>query len=318
MPVLSGCPPETRSAVWPGWLLGCHIISFMKLAQIAKVVSDSKIVGLGESTHGTHEFFNFKSDLLRRLVADHGFNTMLFEDSIDACLQINNYIAGGETDLASALDGLYPVWRTEELRALLVWLKDNSPPGGFTFAGFDIDQTKHSDLSRRDELMAENIKAYCAANPNTKAVVWAHNTHTQTIGSDIEPRPMGYFLQELFGRQYRAIALLFGWGSVSATRLREGETPGSDRSLSTIEIGSPPGYLAESALEGLATGPTFFDRDWLGRLKLPGKVRSIGWGLVPELAEKYVEKTDLQRAFDYAIYFPEAGHSHPLPSVKGQ
>ena len=57
----------------------------MEIAQAAEMLSKAKLVGLGESTHGTHEFFNFKSELFRQLVTDHGFNTLLFEDSQKAC-----------------------------------------------------------------------------------------------------------------------------------------------------------------------------------------------------------------------------------------
>lgn len=290
----------------------------MNTDQVAKAVSDSKIVGLGESTHGTREFFSFKSELFRQLVANHGFNTLLFEDSIKACRPINDYILGEDIDLMSACGNLYPVWQTEELKDLVVQLRNNRPPSGVAFVGFDIDQAKRNDLSQRDELMAGNIKAYCDANPGTKAAVWAHNSHIQSVGSDIQPRPMGYFLKQLFGQQYESIALLFGSGSVSATRLESGKEPGSDRTLSAIEIGPPPSNLAESHFGSLAEGPTFFDRDQLARMKMLNRVRSIGWGLVPELASQSVEKTDLKQAFDHVIYFPDGSHSRPLLGVEGR
>ena len=118
-------------------------------------------------------------------------------------------------------DELYPVWQTEELQQLFVWLKNHRSLAKIAFIGFDINQAKCDDLSLRDKLMAENIKTYCDAHPNTKAVVWAHNSHIQLTGSNDQPRPMGRFLKELFGRQYVAVALLFGKGSVSATRLKK-------------------------------------------------------------------------------------------------
>ena len=288
----------------------------MELTRVAEAVSKSRIAGLGESTHGTHEFFDFKSRLLRLLIADHGFNTLLFEDSPDACRPIGDYIAGQDIDLAFAQSQLYPVWQTEELRRLFVWLKKYWPSTKVAFAGFDIDQTKRSDLSLRDELMAGNIKAYCQANPNAKAVVWAHNSHVQSIGSDIQPRPMGSFLKEHFGDRYKAVALLFGKGGVSATRLKNSDMLSRDRSLGVIKIGSPPDYLAESELDALTDAPIFIAQDQVERLNLPNKVRSIGWGLVPESANEAVEESDLKRAFDYVVYYPQGTSSRPLPGVK--
>ena len=286
--------------------------TFMKIVPIAKAVSKGKIIGLGESTHGTHEFFSFKSRLFRQLVTNHGFNTLLFEDSQEACRSINDYISGKNISLASVCNQLYPVWQTEELKQLLVWLKNHRSLARVAFIGFDIDQAKYSDLSLRDELMAKNVKTYCDANPKTKAVIWAHNSHIQLTGSDIQPRPMGYFLKELFGQQYIAMALLFGKGTVSATRLKNDDMPSHDRSLSIIKVGSLPNDLAESAFEALTDVPIFITQDQIRSMNLPNKVRSIGWGLIPESVNEVVEETDLKQAFNYIVYFPKGTHSHPL------
>ena len=284
----------------------------MEIAQIAEVVSKGKLVGLGESSHGTHEFFSFKSRLFRRLVTNHGFNALLFEDSQETCRLINDYIAGKDLNLASVCNELYPVWQTEELQQLFVWLKSHRSRARVVFVGFDIDQAKCSDSSLRDELMARNIRAYCDANPDTKAAVWAHNSHIQLTGSDQNPRPTGYFLREMFGEQYTAVALLFGTGSVSAKRLKADDMSSPARDLGVIEVDSLPGDLAESAFEALTDVPIFVDQDQMSNLDLPSRVRSIGWGLIPELVNEAVEQTDLKQAFDYVVYFPNARHSHPL------
>ena len=284
----------------------------MELTPIAEVLSKAKLVGLGESTHGTHEFFNFKSELFRQLVTNHGFNTLLFEDRQDICRSINDYISGKDISLASVCDELYPVWQTEELKQLLIWLRNHRSLARVAFIGFDIDQAKCDDLSLRDDLMAKNIKTYCDANPNTKAVVWAHNSHIQLIASNTEWRPMGYFLKEPFGQQYIAVALLFGKGSVSATRCKKDAAPNHDRTLSVIKIESLPDDLAESELDKLTDVPVFITQDQIRDVNLPDKVRSIGWGLVPELENEITEEINLKQAFDYIVYFPEGTHSHPL------
>ena len=286
----------------------------MEIARAAEVLSKAKLVGLGESTHGTHEFFNFKSELFRQLVTDHGFNTLLFEDSQKACCLVNDYISGKDISLASVCDELYSIWQTEELQQLFVWLKNHRSLAKIAFIGFDINQAKCDDLSLRDELMAENIKTYCDAHPNTKAVVWAHNSHIQLTGSNDQPRPMGHFLKELFGRQYVAVALLFGQGNVSATRLEKDTPPGRDRSLSIIKVESLPDDLAESTLEQLTDVPIFITQDQIRDVNLPCKIRSIGWGLIPELVNEITEETNLKQAFNYIVYFPKGTHSHPLSS----
>ena len=123
---------------------------------------------------------------------------------------------------------------------------------------------------------------------------------------------MGYFLKELFGRQYAAVALLFGKGSVSATRLKNYDMLSRDRSLSVIKVESPPSDLAESIFETSTDVPIFITQDQIRNVNLPSKIRSIGWGLIPESVNEVVEETNLKQAFDHIVYFPKGTHSHPL------
>src|SRR6478672_10008511 len=54
-----------------------------------------KIVGLGESTHGVHEFFSVKHRLVEFLVTQLGFNVFALEASYAACQPINDYVVHG-------------------------------------------------------------------------------------------------------------------------------------------------------------------------------------------------------------------------------
>lgn len=51
------------------------------IAQVGSIANRSTLIGLGESSHGTHEFFINKFEIFKQLVTKHGFNTMLFEDN---------------------------------------------------------------------------------------------------------------------------------------------------------------------------------------------------------------------------------------------
>ena len=287
----------------------------LNTSELARAVAASKLVGLGESSHGTHEFFNFKAEFFQRLVTDYGFNTLLFESEQVASRAVNDYISGGDTSLESARRALYPVWQTEELEQLLIWLRDQLATHKIIFEGFDINQDEYDDLSARDELMAANIRQYCQDNPDTKAVVWAHNSHIQAVGSDWQPRSMGSFLRKSFGQQYQAIGLLFGQGSVSACKVTEiinEKEFTTERAMSAIEIGPPDNDLAEAVLGALFDKPVILTQSEIERMNLPNEIRSIGWCLVPEQIHDTTESTDLKRAFDYVVYFPEGTHSQPL------
>jgi erythromycin esterase len=88
---------------------------FSDLQPLKQVLKDVKVVGLGETTHGTREIFQMKHRLLEFLVTEMGFNTFTIEASFSACQPINDYVLYGKGDRATVLTGQwYVVWDTEE------------------------------------------------------------------------------------------------------------------------------------------------------------------------------------------------------------
>lgn len=103
-----------------------------RLSPLAESLGDATVVGLGEATHGTHEFVTLRHGLVRALVANHGLRLLALEADFSAGLALDRYVVDGEGDPASALCdlGLW-VWATEELLALLEWLRsfnEGRPP----------------------------------------------------------------------------------------------------------------------------------------------------------------------------------------------
>ena len=64
---------------------------FEDLQPLKKILKDVQIVGLGEATHGTREFFQFKHRMLEFLVKEMGFTVFAIEASYPECFNINNY-----------------------------------------------------------------------------------------------------------------------------------------------------------------------------------------------------------------------------------
>lgn len=276
----------------------------MQLKNIAKEISTSSIVGVGESTHGTHEFFITKSELFIELVKNHGFNTLLFEDRPKECSDISSYIKTGEGDLKNLMRKLYPVWNVKELSELIEWLRDNYTDYPVEFIGFDIDQSK-DNINKRDELMAKNITKFKSKNPKMKAMVWAHNTHIKVSSEVKEFQPMGMFLRKELGKDYLAIAQFFGIGEFSATNIDKSQPDSKDRRLKKVSIKNIPVNLLEAELNRF--GSKFY---YLSKEKFDEKfqkvypVRSIGWGLVVSQIDEYVENCNPIREFDGLIYHP--------------
>jgi erythromycin esterase len=97
---------------------------FEDLAPLKSVLKDVRVVGLGEATHGTSEFFRMKHRMLEFLVKDMGFSAFCIEASMSRCRYINDYVlyGKGSIDTATAVQGFW-TWRTEEVKNMIEWLR---------------------------------------------------------------------------------------------------------------------------------------------------------------------------------------------------
>jgi erythromycin esterase len=97
---------------------------FTDLAPLAPRLADVRIVGLGEATHGTREFFQLKHRMFEFLVSELGFTVFAIEANFTEALAVDHYVLTGEGDPARALAGLYFwTWNTEEVLSLIQWMR---------------------------------------------------------------------------------------------------------------------------------------------------------------------------------------------------
>lgn len=107
------------------------------------VLKDVKVVGLGEATHGTSEFFRMKHRMLEFLVKEMGFTSFYIEASMSRCRYINDYVlfGKGSLDTATAIQG-FVTWRVEEVRNMIAWMRkyNMSVPDDkrVKFLGYDL------------------------------------------------------------------------------------------------------------------------------------------------------------------------------------
>lgn len=95
------------------------------LSPLRDVFEGKTVVGMGEATHGTREFFQLKHRLLRFLVEELDVRLFGLEANFSETLAINDYVLRGEGDPEEALDGIYFwTWNTEEVLALIEWLRE--------------------------------------------------------------------------------------------------------------------------------------------------------------------------------------------------
>lgn len=111
------------------------------LRRVTDIVGAARVVGLGESTHGTREFFQVKHRLLEYLVHELGFRVFAIEANQLAAERVNAYVQGGIGAARDAMRVMFRVWNTEEMLALVEWMRSYNathPTQRVRFLGYDM------------------------------------------------------------------------------------------------------------------------------------------------------------------------------------
>lgn len=129
------------------------------LEPVGDALADARVIGLGEATHGTQEFFRLKHRLVRYLVEKQGLRLFAIEANFPETLTMNEYVLGGEGTPEKALDGMYFwTWNTESVVAFAEWLRefnDGRPlDDRVRFHGIDAQYTAGA-IERLDAFLAE-------------------------------------------------------------------------------------------------------------------------------------------------------------------
>ncbi len=84
------------------------------------------VIGLGEATHGTQEFFEAKAMLFRYLAEEQGFRTFCIEADFAESLYIDDCLQDPECDVSAVMADrmIFWTWRTAEVRDLLLWIQE--------------------------------------------------------------------------------------------------------------------------------------------------------------------------------------------------
>jgi len=109
-------------------------------------MGNARVVLLGEATHGTSEFYQFRALITRRLI-ERGFDFVAVEADWPDAARIDDYVLGGppRSSLAFTPFARFPswMWRNEEVHAFVEWLRAHNtiePPSGrrVGFHGLDL------------------------------------------------------------------------------------------------------------------------------------------------------------------------------------
>jgi erythromycin esterase-like protein len=115
---------------------------------ILELVGTSRIVLLGEASHGTHEFYRVRAEITKRLIRERGFGTVAVEADWPDAYRVHRYVLGlgDDADATEALAGFerFPqwMWRNADVLDFVGWVRswnDSVAPARRTrFYGLDL------------------------------------------------------------------------------------------------------------------------------------------------------------------------------------
>ncbi|HEY3244379.1 MAG TPA: erythromycin esterase family protein [Phycisphaerae bacterium] len=112
-------------------------------------VGHARYVLLGEASHGTSEFYTWRSQISKRLILDKGFSFIAVEGDWPDCYRVNRYVKNMEGSGGSARNVLHAfdrwptwMWANWETVALTNWLRKHNqerpPERRVGFYGLDV------------------------------------------------------------------------------------------------------------------------------------------------------------------------------------
>lgn len=159
------------------------------LDPLLDLIGDSHFVLLGEASHGTADYYDWRAAISRRLITEKGFSFIAVEGDWPDCYRVNRFVKGLDSASESAREVLHAferwptwMWANREVVALADWLRqhnkglpDNRKVG---FYGLDV-------YSLWDSLYA--VMAYLQRHdPDALPTAWRAFRCFEPYGEDVQ------------------------------------------------------------------------------------------------------------------------------------
>ncbi len=119
----------------------------LDLDLLVDAIGDAHFVLLGEASHGTSDFYKWRSKITKKLIEEKGFNFIAVEGDWPDCYRLNQYIKDLDRSAEKAKDVLFAfnrwptwMWANWEINELAEWLKlfNSSSGKQVGFYGLDV------------------------------------------------------------------------------------------------------------------------------------------------------------------------------------
>lgn len=107
------------------------------------LLAGNRVIGMGEATHGTHQFQAAKMAIFKYLVTNLNYKLFGIEANFTKCQRVNDYVLNGKGDPKAAVAGMaFWMWQTKEILDLVEWMhsynQDKPQNQKVKFYGFDM------------------------------------------------------------------------------------------------------------------------------------------------------------------------------------
>lgn len=160
-----------------------------EFARYAAPVSDitipdgTRVVALGEATHGNREFQELKLEVFQTLVERYGVRAFALEADTGGCEKVNRYINGGDGTVEEAVEDLvFTIYRTDQMAELISWMRTYNeaaaPEEALRFYGFDMQSYEHSFQILLEEVQRLGLDATALEG------LWADGDFAEGVSPD--------------------------------------------------------------------------------------------------------------------------------------
>ncbi|MFJ9828042.1 erythromycin esterase family protein [Streptomyces sp. NPDC101160] len=151
------------------------------LRTLERIVGSAKVVGVGEATHSSGEFFRAKHRIFEELVEKRGFTTFALEAPWSTGLLVDAYVRDGKGDIRKIMrdefQESYAFWNTDEYLDLFTWMRQYNlrhPGHPVRFMGNDLGYAGPNLFDRvtdyvgrnRPELLPRFRELYASSRPS--------------------------------------------------------------------------------------------------------------------------------------------------------
>ncbi|MFF2780555.1 erythromycin esterase family protein [Streptomyces sp. NPDC058052] len=229
-----------------------------------RLIGPARVVGIGEATHSSAEFFTAKHRIFEHLVEEKGFTTFALEANWSTGLLIDRWVTTGEGDIERIMrdefQESYRLWNTGEYLDLFRWMRRHNqanPDRPVRFMG--------NDLGYAGPNLFDTVTAHVAAHhPDLLPRFRGLYRESRPTG-EVESWMKGYLARPLAERRAmaadvgRALSLLEEQPPGRGAEAREAHLWAVQHARAVAQVGTEYAHDADTP-EGVAAAMLYRDR----------------------------------------------------------